>query len=250
MAVWNKRKEISGVSTSSMIGLNASILEASQESKRNEGEKRMKLKNQENWIGVGKNDKKKQTIVSNRGIQQRINNDSVQGGNDQNESNNLEKSNQRLKEKSALYQQMVRGEILRPEDYLVDFEQKEWNGNVQLETNPSKTSLFSRDMEEEEERRRWEREAEQEGKEIDSKREKIKLARILENETNEGRKTVEDLKDKRKRDIESRLSLIKSRKQKSKNKENNEEEDQNAARKQINEDDIDDFLQMIRQRAT
>jgi hypothetical protein len=41
--------------------------------------------------------------------------------------------------------------------YLVDFEKKSWEDD-QLETNPSKVSMFSADMDMEERRRNWERE--------------------------------------------------------------------------------------------
>lgn len=105
-------------------------------------------------------------------------------------------------------------------NYLVDFERR----NQELETDPSRASMMSSDMRMEQERRDWERESElgiskylhnslihEEMLEQAKRRERIRLATSVEEQTKQGRKKHLEMKLKRKMELEHRLKQIKKR---------------------------------------
>jgi hypothetical protein len=138
----------------------------------------------------------------------------------------------RLKAKSQLYDKMsilhyklycgllgsVRGEVTRSYDdddedkstYLVDFENKSWQERDDQD-NYHTPSMRSYDMDQEEERRKWEDEYYKEVEEAEQRKQRIRMAEQLNQDTRKGRSKHIEMKVKRKQELEARLRIIKEK---------------------------------------
>jgi len=211
MAEWKKRKDIKGVSASTIVDLKSVLATTEQDTKRFKasGEK----------IPKANITKKTQELYSqNKGVQQRAQRDEDV---DTEQDKSWDVAEAKLRAKADLYNNMVRGESLQPDDdseegtYLVDFEQKNWETreDEQYDHNPK---MFSYDMDREDERKRWENSAHDEWKAQEQKRERMRMAEQLDSDTKKGRKKHIEMKMKRKKDLEQRLHLIKQKEMKRK----------------------------------
>ncbi|PRP85471.1 hypothetical protein PROFUN_06840 [Planoprotostelium fungivorum] len=262
MALWRKRNAITGVSASTMVGLNAVVLEAEQDTKRLTGKQakigtaKSKLEESQ-YIGVGI--AKGKPLSLNKGVQSRAERDALDYSEEGEPS--LQKVDQRLREKEELYNRMQRGESLDPNTLstarydddgpMVDFEQKQYDDRdthprYSLETNRSRVSMVSADMSIEEDRRTWEEEADRERMAEEAKRERIRMASIIEAETIQGRRATENQKDTKKREKENRLAMIQKRRTKGKGQEVKDKRKEEEEVPRIETNEIDDFLSLMR----
>eukprot|EP00026_Physarum_polycephalum_P006798 Phypoly_transcript_06850.p1 GENE.Phypoly_transcript_06850~~Phypoly_transcript_06850.p1 ORF type:complete len:512 (+),score=171.06 Phypoly_transcript_06850:171-1706(+) len=119
--MWQKRKEITGVSSRSIIELKSILFEQEQEAKNRQSnpEKRQKTIHE---------------IIQNPGLSERNQKDLDQ---DLEESKGSEVVARKLREKAALYRNMAKGDFDRDDEkFLVDFERKGWE--EEKEENGSK----------------------------------------------------------------------------------------------------------------
>eukprot|EP01114_Cavostelium_apophysatum_P017255 TRINITY_DN5083_c0_g1_i1.p1 TRINITY_DN5083_c0_g1~~TRINITY_DN5083_c0_g1_i1.p1 ORF type:complete len:222 (+),score=57.37 TRINITY_DN5083_c0_g1_i1:85-750(+) len=204
--MWKKRKEITGVSNSSIIGLKAEMAKTEQEQKRAKltGEKVAKpLSKKTKDLYTGK--------AQNKGVEERNRRDVASQKAD---AKDWEAAEAKLREKSELYERMVRGEVMEPtfkdpdddRSYMVDFQAKSYS-------DPQSSSMRPRESDEDERRQKWEDLYELEMKEEDERRERQRVAQDMNYETRKGRELHNELKAKRKAELEQRLLKLKERQQ-------------------------------------
>jgi len=198
--VWRPATDITGVSASSLLDLKAAI---AQEKTSASATKVRKL--------VSASDVS--TVVRNKGV-------SIRAARDQStaESESARRSweaaQEKLRQKSLIYDKFVKGGVQNDmedhPEFLVDFEQKNWEHRSQPEHEPQRLGLefFHEDVAREAARERWEAEARQVAEEETAAFEKrrddrIALSEVIA-ETRSGREKAQALQEQRRRQLELR----------------------------------------------
>jgi len=222
-AKWKTSKEITGVSTSSIVDFKAAVANEKNEDRASSKIRRL----------AGQND----VSDRNKGVLLRAKKDE-QIVEEQLNQFSQEKIEQKLMEKSLIYDQFVQGSSLDPEDlekrgYLVDFEQKSWDHSQQSAEN---TQFFHEDVQREAHRIKWEQEAlqvmEQESREREKRREDRVMLNQIISETQKGREKALQLQEQRKRVLEARKLQVKKRAEAQKEKQETLKKQQDAEKVQ------------------
>jgi len=232
--MWKKRKDIEGVSSGSIIDLKAVLFQEEQTAKTAP------------HVGAGggpeARPKKIQTVIQNRGIAERNERDLEARTKDDHEASD-EVREAKLREKSHLYNNMVKGGYLNNEEeddpyndnrsYLVDFQQKDMNNTRGSNKRKNDFGYAYADSDTvtasgggygsksynsgpvEETRKLWEREAAEEAnRERDQQLTRSRKMDIVDDvayETRKGREKHQESKMKRKQALEERMKLVKER---------------------------------------
>lgn len=206
--MWKKRKDIEGVSESSIVGLKAVLFQREQEAKRFKvtGEARPRTRK-----------KAKETVWTkqNKGLAERSRRDEEALRAEQKTAVDVEA---KLQEKARLYEQFVSGGVAEdPEEgkFLVDFQQKSWSEPQAADNDEDGGEFYHEDIQREEDRKRWERNAQQEivnDEAADLKKQKdLEVLDKVIAQTRQGRDKARVLKERRKQRAQERLEKIKER---------------------------------------
>lgn len=203
-----RAKEIEHVSKTSMVDLRAQLYRSEESLKQSDGtaaaaaeQERRRRERRTDVLGAGRN----------RGVEARAEMD------DAHEAGMAQRAEESMQRKAEAYEAMARGECAESSNSLVDFELK------QLRAPPGVSSLLSADMAREAERVRWEEEAGaqtrrpeglaaglQRYEQRSSMLEKRLLSETAE-ETETGRATASEQKQKRQRALEERRAMLRLR---------------------------------------
>jgi hypothetical protein len=186
-----KQKTIEGISANTMVELKALIYD-----------KQSQNKSKSNLV------ERKTLGAKNKGVEDRIQRDKAIMRQE------TEKDTQKnLQKKALLYEQMLRGELDQDEEQLVDFIRKE-----DFEQNPTESNLlinskelYSKDMQNEDQRKTWEKNIRQEEKNETVKLKKASNSLNLSTSTASAREKVKQIRLEKKKKLKKRIMKIKMR---------------------------------------
>eukprot|EP01112_Ceratiomyxa_fruticulosa_P001366 TRINITY_DN1142_c1_g1_i1.p1 TRINITY_DN1142_c1_g1~~TRINITY_DN1142_c1_g1_i1.p1 ORF type:complete len:260 (-),score=92.10 TRINITY_DN1142_c1_g1_i1:75-854(-) len=250
--MWRKRKEITGVSSSSIVDLKAHLFAERQESTKFSGESHttnpsihkpllQSLKAPEErgrrvQIDEG-------TEAKNKGVEEREERDKKIFDEEQ-QRYSEQNIDAKMRAKVELYEKLKKGGELNSTNisayddgpYLVDFQRREWETETKPDNNHNTDNFFNNNnntptemyarkpsLKEEEMKKIWNKQGqEEEIEQIRKKEKKERLDQVVK-ETKEGREKVQESKDIRKKAAQDRLNMINKTQKKLKKKEKEKE---------------------------
>jgi hypothetical protein len=187
-----KQKTIEGISANTMVELKALIYDKQSQNKSKSS----------NLV------ERKTLGAKNKGVEERIQRDKAIMRQE------TEKDTQKnLQKKALLYEQMLRGELDQNEEQLVDFIRKEEFEQIPKESNLliHSNELYSKDMQNEDQRKIWEKNIRHEEKNQTLKLKKASNSLNLSTSTATAREKVKQIRLEKKKKQKKRIMKIKMR---------------------------------------